>query len=119
VQDLLNTTVTDGQWSKFLNEIQPLSDKEGQPKTGKSLTIAKNKRTAIQNLYENDNRVAPWSGTAWGVVQCRNTYEQQTLNATLNGAERNQRNQLKTIKGDFSKLDRETLDILTGVLAPV
>ncbi len=35
--------------------------------------MAENRREVLQRLYRHDERVAPWAGTAWGVVQAVNT----------------------------------------------
>lgn len=37
--------------------------------------IAEKKRAGLQKLYTHDLRVAPWAGTAYGVLQAANTYD--------------------------------------------
>lgn len=59
--------------------------------------------------------VAPWAGTAHGVVQAVNTFEHHE--SGIRGTTRPERNLLKTITGDFGKLDRNTLSTLNKVLA--
>ena len=81
---------------------------------GRALTLASIKRDTLAGLYRNDPRVAPWSGTAHGVLQAVSTYDQHQ--ATVRGGSRAERNSLKTITGDFGRLDRSTWKTLTAVL---
>ena len=76
--------------------------------------MAENKRDALQRLYRHDDRVAPWAGTAHGVLQAVNTYEHHE--GTVRGATRPERNMLRTVTGDFAKLDRDTWGALQSVL---
>src|SRR4051794_22090519 len=62
-----------------------------------ALTMADRKRDTLQRLYRHDSRVAPWAGTAHGVVQATNTYAHHE--AIVRGADRAERNMLKTITG--------------------
>jgi hypothetical protein len=59
-------------------------------------------------------RVAPWAGTAFGVVQAVNTYAHHEQ--TVRGAERAERNMLRTVTGAVDQLDRATLTTLDRVL---
>jgi phage/plasmid-like protein (TIGR03299 family) len=114
VAELTATTVTDRQWSDFLNELAPLTVK-GEAKTGRGLTMAQNKRDEMNRLWNHDERVAPWKGTAWGVVQAVNTHTQHVQ--TVRGAGRDERNMSLAVTGAFDKLDTETVDTLGRVLA--
>ncbi len=82
--------------------------------TGRAQTTADKKRDTLARLYAHDERVAPWAGTAHGVVQAVNTYEHHE--STVRGATRPERNMLRTVTGEFGRLDRETVTILTTVL---
>ena len=66
-------------------------------------------------MYRHDDRVAPWTGTAHGVLQAVNTYEHHSN--IIRGAERSERNMLRTITGDFGTLDRTSWDILASILS--
>jgi hypothetical protein len=115
VADLCATTVTDQQWGRFLDAYVSMVDKTGIPLKGRALTLADRKRDTLQRLYRHDLRVSPWAGTAHGVVQAINTYEHHE--STVRGGQRAERNMLRTITGDFGKLDRSTLSTLHRVLA--
>jgi len=65
-------------------------------------------------LYRHDNRVAPWAGTAQGVLQAVNTAEHHE--GTIRGATRSERNMPKTVNGDFGDLDRSTWADLKKIL---
>ena len=91
------------------------STRPALPLKGRALTLADKKRDTLQRLYRHDQRVAPWAGTAHGVLQAVNTYEHHE--GTVRGGQRAERNMLRTITGDFGKLDRTTLSTLNKVLA--
>ena len=90
-------------------------DDAGHPLKGRALTLADKKRDTLQRLYRHDQRVAPWAGTAHGVIQAVNTYEHHE--STVRGATGPERNMLRTVTGDFGKLDRSTWATLRSVLA--
>ena len=115
VAQLCATTVTDRQWATFFDQHVPILDPaSGQPLTGRSLTMADKKRGRLEALYRRDHRVAPWAGTAYGVLQAVNTWEHH--DSVVRGAERSERNMLRTVNGDFGQLDRSTWHMLSAVL---
>ncbi len=61
----------------------------GKELTGRSLTNARNKIDALDKLYRYDPRVAPWAGTAHGVLQAVNTWEHHGNRVTGDRGERN------------------------------
>jgi phage/plasmid-like protein (TIGR03299 family) len=108
VATLCQTTVSDKQWNAFLDAHAPLPEE-----TGRAWTLAENKRDALTKLWNHDNRVAPWRGTAWGVVQAINTYTHHEQ--TVRGAGRVERNMLRAVTGGVDELDLATLHTLNGV----
>jgi hypothetical protein len=114
VAQLCAIEVTPSQWSQFLDTHVPRVDPTGLPLEGRSLTLADNKRDALQRLYAHDSRVAPWAGTAHGVLQAVNTFEHHE--GTVRGASRADRNMLRAVTGDFGKVDRTTWASLKDVL---
>lgn len=115
VADLCAMTVTDSQWRDFLSVTVPMVDAKGDALTGRAETMAGNKRAALNKLYRYDARVAPWTGTAHGVIQAVNTYEHHE--GIVRGADRAERNMLRTVTGDFGNVDRGAYAALAGVLA--
>jgi phage/plasmid-like protein (TIGR03299 family) len=114
VAELCAVPVSRVQWEKFLDAYVPNTDKEGQPLAGRSATSASNKRAVFHRLYGHDLRVAPWSGTAHGVLQAVNTYEHHE--GIVRGADRAERNMLRTVTGDFGRLDHQAWRVLCSVL---
>lgn len=114
VAQLCRTTVSPRQWSTFLDVTVPRRDPLGEPLKGRALTMAARKREVIEQMYRADPRVAPWSGTALGVLQAVNTYEHHQ--GIVRGSDRAERNMLKTVTGAFSKLDSQSWAQLECVL---
>ena len=106
--------MTPAQWQQFLDLAVPRTGAEGHPLTGRSLTMADTKRCALERLYAHDDRVAPWAGTAHGVLQAVNTFEHHE--GIVRGTTRPERNMLRTISGDYTALDRGTWDTLVEIL---
>ncbi|MDP9443755.1 MAG: DUF932 domain-containing protein [Actinomycetota bacterium] len=114
VEQLCNTTVTDAQWTAFLDRhVPPVDPRTSRLLEGRALTLADRKRDTLDRLYRHDSRVAPWAGTAHGVLQAVNTYEHHE--GAVRG-DRVERNNLKTVNGDFGHLDRCTWRSLQPLL---
>ena len=116
VAQLCATTVTPAEWAAFLDDHVPRVDvKTYAPLQGRSLTMADTKRDALAALYAHDQRVAPWAGTAMGVIKAVNTYEHH--GGIVRGATRAERNMLRTVTGDFGTVDRATWTSIDRALA--
>lgn len=115
VEMLCATTVSPRHWARFLDLYVPMVDPQGQPLEGRSLTMATTKRDELESLWDHDTRVAPWAGTAHGVLAAANTWEHHLK--TVRGVTRAERNQLRTITGDFDAVDAKAWHILQDVLA--
>jgi len=84
---------------------------EDTKKQTKALTMAEKKRDELLTMWMHDERVAPWLGTAYGVLQLNNTYNHHKV-ATNKGTVRGERNFFQAANGDFEKSDRLILDTL-------
>lgn len=109
IEALCNIAVTDRQWEKFIDAHVPTTE-NGHPLTKRAASLAETKREGLRQLYRSDPRVAPWAGTAHGVVQAVNTYEHHLT--TVRGAARAERNMLRAITGDFNRVDRGAVAML-------
>ncbi|MGN6607790.1 MAG: DUF932 domain-containing protein [Jatrophihabitans sp.] len=109
VDRLVETAVAEAQWHAFLDAHTPIPQKEGRSRT---LAIAK--RKALLELWYYDGRVAPWRGTAYGVLQATNTYNQHL--AAVRGTTRQDRAMVRVIDGSTSRADRATLGLLSRLL---
>jgi phage/plasmid-like protein (TIGR03299 family) len=115
VAQLCRVEVGPREWARFLDEHLPRQDAEtGAPLTPRSLGVVEAKREALQRLWRHDARVAPWAGTAHGVLQAVNTFEHHE--AAVRGASRVERNMLRAVTGDFGSLDRRTWATLQRAL---
>lgn len=110
VKALCETTVTDEQWDRFLDAHRPLPTGRGA-----SYTRASNERRDLRHLWNHDQRVSPWRGTAWGVMQAVNTYTHHV--GTVRNVTRAERNMTRAAKGDIDTLDQTTATTLAAVLA--
>lgn len=112
VKALCETDVNDRAWSAFLDAYAPVPEKDGR-----GHTLAINTREELTRMWNNDNRVSPWHGTGWGVVQAVNTYVHHAQ--TVRGVSRPERNMSRAVTGGVDALDNDTASMLTKVLASV
>ncbi|MET9262381.1 DUF932 domain-containing protein [Amycolatopsis sp. NPDC004079] len=111
VKALCEVEVNAKEWSRFLDVYVPTSDADSKTKQ----TTAANKRAALSRLWNSDNRVEPWKGTAFGVLQAVNTYTHHE--ATVKNASRPERNMSNAVLGKFDALDLDTVKTLDRALA--
>ena len=110
---LCEIDVTDRQFSDI---IGALTDPPKGKELGKAgLTLKEKKMGELAQLWNNDNRVSPWKGTGYGVIQATNTWEQH-FKSTRRGTTMAERNMLATINGDIEKSDREVYATMMAVL---
>jgi phage/plasmid-like protein (TIGR03299 family) len=107
VARLTQIEVTPAQFSRVLDIVIPVTDAKGQPAKGRSLTAAEHQRSKVGHLYRYDDSAAPWTGTAWGVLQAFNTFSQHF--GTVRNRSRVQRNREYAITGQFAAQDERVL----------
>jgi phage/plasmid-like protein (TIGR03299 family) len=106
--------VTEAQFQAFLEKLVPMPA-HGEVGTFRGITLAENKRADIANLYHNDERAAPWAGSALGVMQAVNTYNNHE--ATIRNAEhRAERVADNLVTGKIASLDSLAWETLNKVL---
>lgn len=110
VTRLLDVDVSDNAWSRFVEAHVPIMPGDAK----RSVTMSENKRQALTGLWRTDSRVAPWSGTAWGVVQAVNTYNEHL--AIVRNAVRMERKFTRAVKDEVASADRETVITLGKVI---
>lgn len=110
VRELCEEHVSDARWAAFVDAYTGRNDATNSKR---SATNATAKAAALQRLWHYDERVSPWSGTAYGVVAAVNTYTHHE--AEVRGAGRTVRNAERMVTGGVEKLDAETLRILATV----
>lgn len=109
VARLCSQDVTEAQWNKVLEAMVPM-DLDSK----RSVTVAQDKRERLNSLYRHDNRVAPWNGTAFGVLQAFNTFTQH-YTQTRGGTSRVERNMGDALTGKLFDADNAVLKVLQTV----
>lgn len=111
--ELCAIEVTDKQFFDIVNAVLLPDGKEPETKNGK--TIIEKRREEMSQLWRNDNRVSPWAGTGFGVIQAFNTHTQHFKGARR-GVSKADRNMMATIKGDIEEQDRKVYATMLSVL---
>lgn len=115
VASLLGEKVEDARWGRFLDAYAAPSND-----TKIAHGFARAKREALNELWATDERVSPWRGTAWGVVQAVNTYvTHEGIVRNLDGRTveevRAARVNERLVRGRYREIDQETLRVLAAV----
>lgn len=111
VHKMLNQTVTDQQFEKFINKIVPLKDAESK----QAVTRADNTKQQLLTLWRDDERSASWKNTAFGALQAVNTHRQHFRN-TRKGNLIVERTMLDSLNGKLQVLDDRAEEILYSII---
>lgn len=115
IDRLMNTEVTDQMMSKVLDLVL---DVDGA-KTKHAATRNDRKRSEILSLYNNSPLLNHnFNGTAWGVVQAFNTYDQHSSQLRRDTI-RFERNKLNFLTGKVEDHDQNIVSAINKVLATV
>jgi phage/plasmid-like protein (TIGR03299 family) len=112
VAELTSWKVSDEDFMRHLDEMVPLPE-DVNAKRG--ITMSESKRAEIINLYKNDERAAPWNGTAFGVLQAYNTWNHHKA-SVRKGVPRVVRNMENVVSGKYGNLDAEVLTTLRDLV---
>ncbi len=118
VGELTATRFTPADFHKLAEVIVPGERPDGLKKDGRAWAHwakVQQKRTYLEDLYRFDERVAPWTGTAFGAWQAFNTYDQHER--TLRSKNRVERNQLQVVKGSQDRQDAMILKAIMELAA--
>jgi phage/plasmid-like protein (TIGR03299 family) len=110
IERLTQLEITRKEFDSIVAEM--VKPKDPESKSGN--THAEKKRAQITALYENDDRVSPWAGTAFGVQQAFNTWEHH-IKATHGDTNRAERNMHDAIIGNTSKNDHSVWNTIVKV----
>ncbi|MGW0804755.1 DUF932 domain-containing protein [Nonomuraea sp. NPDC002799] len=110
VRQLCRVDVSPAHWRSFLDLHVPVPKERGRGRT-----MAQTKRHALTRLWDHDERVSPWRGTAFGVLQAVNTFTHH--GQIVRGAVRAERNMHRMVTGDVDGLDLATVQTLEKVLS--
>lgn len=109
IERMLGTRVTDAALDRFLNEWAPIPEAEG---VARNKSVAR--RAVLDDMWKTDERVAPWAGTAFGVLQLTNTYRTQIR--PVRGTQRADRVMSDVVLGQGQKDDADAMRLLSAVL---
>lgn len=113
IAKLTSAKVDSKRFDRFVNAWTPLPSKVSADKPGAKFTRAEKKQNNLRDLWASDSRVSPWAGTEFGVLQAVNTFEH--WDAEVRGMEREERNMLRTIGGEWDGIDAAALKLLATV----
>jgi phage/plasmid-like protein (TIGR03299 family) len=119
IATLCEYEVTNAQFDAFMAKLVPMPDMSAhdinkRDYSTRNATIAANKREKLNELYRTDGRVAPWQGTAYGVVQMVNTFGQHYA-TQRNANHRAERNMENVITGKIADADNDALALLQKI----
>lgn len=111
---LLNVDVSDEDFRLWKAEMlaprEEPTTKLGRDRLAKS---TEERSDEMDRLWTKDPKVAPWTGTAFGIVQLDNT--DRTWNRQVRGGTRLERNLMGAVNGTTGKEDQRALDVLAKV----
>lgn len=111
IERLSSITVTDAEWDAIVNRLIPVGE-EGKVAQS-AISKMQNKQDAIRTMYKTDPMVAPWAGTALGVMQAFNTFNHHKVGDNKSRAERNAMN---SINGKIQQADANVLSVLNELV---
>lgn len=111
VKRLCEMELAPKQWEKVKDILVPVPTDEGAGRT-----IAITKRYRLDELWNWDSRVAPWSGTAWGALQAFNTWRHHD-SRVKGGINRGVRNMDDALSGKGGVADTEVVKACELVLS--
>lgn len=109
VNRMIERTVTDMQWEEFVGKW---AGTESDSK--RSISLAERKQDELRYLWTEDERVAPWKNTAYGVLAMVNTYGHHFK--TVKNVTRAERNIANMIDGTQAREDRQAMELLDSIL---
>lgn len=107
-RSLVSQYVSDAKWNEVIKAYTGVE----KAKEGRSKTIAENKVSALNNLWFNDERAAPWRNSAYGVLAAFNTANHHVFGSDKG---RTERNQDRIIQDEWAKFDSNVLRLLETV----
>ncbi|MEU8901833.1 DUF932 domain-containing protein [Nocardia sp. NPDC048505] len=110
VAALCRVKVDAHQFREFVNQVMPYTSTDKG-----SMTRVGNRRDRLTDLYRADERVSPWQGTAFGLLQLMNTYRHHEA-VVAKKTNRVERNMSHAITGVTEREDNKTLELINQVL---
>lgn len=108
LDELTSKKVTENRWTKFLDALVPIEEIDGKKPASKV-----KKQAELRSLWTDDERVAPWKNTEYGVLAAVNTWEHHLKSTS--GATKGDRNVARLVSGGVDKLDISTMQLLSTI----
>lgn len=109
ITELSELKVSHPEWDRLLEALAPVPALTSEPDNKTVVEKAKAKQAQIRDLYDSDDRVAPWKGSGLGVLQAFNTHRQHVAGSDRG---RDERNMLHTIGRVTQREDAKVLAAL-------
>ena len=109
VERLCGRSVSEAQFEVVLKTV--IADPAKNSKAGATRVLRR--RAAVASLYNSDDRVVPWKGSALGVLQAFNTHWHHEAGVNKSTI-RPERNMLAALDGTIEELDGSVLRALTA-----
>lgn len=112
---LADVDITDHVFGQIIGQLVPVPQpdvKDGKVANQRGITIAENKHTELWNLWEKDQRAAPWNGTLAGAYHAVNTFHEHMVPQDDNLV---RRQMIGTLSGSYDRADRDFWKIIDGL----
>lgn len=110
IEELVSIKVTDAELAKILDEWAPITKVE----TGIKRRKDEERRGKLLTMWNEDERVAPYKNTAWGVLSLTSTW--RLHDRGVRNVSRDERNGLDSVTGKTANEDRDDLRLIKAVL---
>jgi phage/plasmid-like protein (TIGR03299 family) len=110
IEDLMNQAMTDLEFDRLVKMVDPIKTEEER-----GITRTGNRHSQYRNLWEHDDRIGSYRGTAWGAIQVFNTYGQH-MNSLRATTVRPEANMLNFMGGKVGKNDNEVVTAIKSIL---
>lgn len=107
-RELVSQYVSDAKWDEVVRSYTGVD----KAKEGRSKTMAQGKVDALNTLWREDERAAPWKNSAYGVLAAFNTAQHHVFGSDKG---RTERNQDRIIQDEWQKFDGNVLSMLASV----
>lgn len=111
IERLTDRPVSEAVWEHFVASLT--APEKGDKASLRSQNMATKKAEELHALWAKDERVAPWAGTAYGVVAAVNTWNQHFQ--SVRNVSRPERNMLNMVTGSHDVEDAKTLALLNSI----
>jgi len=110
IEHLMAMSVTDRHFDRFMSVLVPSHDGDSL----QSQTRAQNIRSTMRDMWQTDDRCAPFRGTGFGALQTVNTWRQH-VKPTRSGRSMIERTMMDTLTGQTEIADRQAVEMLMAV----